>query len=157
MDILSLPAEIICEISQNIELPEDIVRFSLACRDFYACRNIHLLTWVSRMRSVIGEINKIEYEICDMSRSGITGLEMSYRKRNGISTVNQLYKLSSIMMVNQSFQPEYITEYQKKHLGRAKLFKNNPNLKRTDVVFYHNAFNCSKSRTFTTFYDNLIL
>ena len=153
--ILSLPNEVICEISRSIELPADIVKFSLTCSDFYACRNIHLLKWISTMRNVIKEINAISYKLCDSNNAV---LEISFRIRGKITTAYHLYVPSSKLDVIQGFPPERITEYQIKHLNRISLFKPNPRSRRTDVVLSHDVFNrYSNCRIFTSFYENLIL
>lgn len=155
MNILSLPNEIITEIGNNIILPADIIKFSLACKDFYLCRNIHLLTWVSRMKNVNNEINKIYYE---SNIHSIPGFEVSFRKYNGVTTTNYLNKLNTILEVIQGFQPEYITEYQLKRFNKVLIYIPNPETKSTDVVLSHDAFNKHvKCRLFTLFYDNLIL
>jgi hypothetical protein len=156
MNILALPAEVICEISNSIELPADAARFSLACRDFYAYRNIHLLTWVSRMRSIIGEINKIDYTIgC---RDAIGFREISHRKRNGITTGNYLYKTFAKLEVVQGFQPVCITRYQEKKYNNMRYSMPNPKSRRANIIYYHDALDRStKCRTFTLIYDNLIL
>jgi len=62
---LSLPNEIISEINNHIELPADIVRFSLACKDFHECSDEWKIKWFARMRNIVNEINKIEYTICN--------------------------------------------------------------------------------------------
>lgn len=154
ISINSLPTEIICEIGKNIELPEDAVRFSLACREFYECRNVHLLKWISNMRSIIKEINKIDYE----SDINIQGFEVSYRKYNGIKTGNYLHKINVTLEVIQTVRPENITRFQLKRFKSALFYTLNPKTRRTNVVLSHNAFNKRvKCESYTLFYDNLIL
>ena len=134
MDILSLPTEIICEIGMNIELPVDIARFSLACRDFYACRNIHLLNWLAKLRGIIKEINSIEYIIANSFEGICDGYDdlkpKSYRKRDGIVTHSyiapdihlryptlRLGKNNDILRVRQSFPTNKINEHRKQRLA----------------------------------------
>lgn len=116
MNILSLPNEIIAEISNNIILPADIVRFSLVCRDFYNCICLWKINWFTSMRSVIKEINLIEYTIADRFPNICTDYDdlkpKSCRRRDRITTysyyipvINQRYGKNlykDILHVHQS-------------------------------------------------------
>jgi hypothetical protein len=155
MNILSLPAEIICEIGKNIELPADIVRFSLACKDLLGY-NEWKNRWFARMRVIIKEINSIRYSAHVITED----VSSSIRFRKGIVTNSYLFANKSKLYIEQRLSPDSITNNQKKRFNKVVSGKkSNDRDKQVYVYLEHSNF-CNvpsdKHVLCVVIYDNLI-
>lgn len=134
----SLPNELIVEIGFNIESPADTARFSLVCKDFYNCADKCKINWFAKMRSVIKEINAIEYRIggehvgaCvskyDDNKGNYELDVKSYRRRDMIVTIscnmpvrlcltNSNSDKENLLRIRQEFPVNKINSYRKKRL-----------------------------------------
>lgn len=110
MNILSLPNELIDRIASHITMPADIVRFAFACRSFNENINDSKVKWFAKMRSIVKEINSIEYMIVPHD----THLPRSRRIRNGNRTDTTLNINETALMITQIFQLDRISNKQKK-------------------------------------------
>jgi hypothetical protein len=130
----SLPNELIVEIGINIGSPADTARFSLVCKNFYNCADKYKINWFAKMRSVIKEINAIEYRIggehvgiCDLNNDNDNHeLDVkSYRRRDMIVTFSCNMPTArdlvngtndSVLRISQEFPTNKINSYRKKRL-----------------------------------------